>query len=169
MLAYAIFASNWHLLMRALGDRGNLMTSWEFFLMAQSASICRETSASMPAASLSELKHGQLASHIVTTDVDPDHDGFGGGWIAEPLGDLQVTHIKQHTRIMDREGRINGDSCGHREHSDRCAHVATQLSTLSLAGSLAYAGDKRFHRVAIQAGDAAHCALHGNDFRGVIA
>lgn len=67
MLAYAIFASNWHLLMRALGDRGNLMTSWGIFLTAQFGKYLPGNVGQHAGRVAIGMKHGQLASQIVMT------------------------------------------------------------------------------------------------------
>lgn len=67
MLAYAIFASNWHLLMRALGDRGNLMTSWGIFLTAQFGKYLPGNVGQHAGRVAIGIKHGRLASQIVVT------------------------------------------------------------------------------------------------------
>jgi hypothetical protein len=69
MLAYAIFASSWHLLMRALGDRGNLMTSWGIFLTAQFGKYLPGNIGHHAGRIAIGMKHGKLASQIVTTMV----------------------------------------------------------------------------------------------------
>lgn len=67
MLAYAIFASSWHLLMRALGDRENLMTSWGIFLTAQFGKYLPGNVGQHAGRVAIGMKHGQLASQIVMT------------------------------------------------------------------------------------------------------
>lgn len=67
MLAYAIFASNWHLLMRTLGDRGSLMTSWGIFLTAQFGKYLPGNVGHHAGRVAIGMKHGQLASQIVVT------------------------------------------------------------------------------------------------------
>lgn len=67
MLAYAIFASNWHLLMRAVGDRGKLMTSWGIFLTAQFGKYLPGNIGQHAGRIAIGMKHGKLASQIVAT------------------------------------------------------------------------------------------------------
>ena len=67
MLAYAIFASSWHLLMRTLGDRGSLMTSWGIFLTAQFGKYLPGNVGQHAGRVAIGMKHGQLASQIVIT------------------------------------------------------------------------------------------------------
>jgi uncharacterized membrane protein YbhN (UPF0104 family) len=67
MLAYVIFASNWHLLMRTFGDRGSLMTSWGIFLTAQFGKYLPGNIGQHAGRVAIGVKHGQLASQIVMT------------------------------------------------------------------------------------------------------
>ncbi len=67
MLAYAIFASSWHLLMRALGDCESLMTSWGIFLTAQFGKYLPGNVGQHAGRVAIGMKHGQLASQIVLT------------------------------------------------------------------------------------------------------
>lgn len=69
MLAYVIFASSWHLLMRAVGDRGKLMTSWGIFLTAQFGKYLPGNVGQHAGRIAIGMKHGKLASQIVTTMV----------------------------------------------------------------------------------------------------
>lgn len=67
MLAYAIFASSWHLLMRTLGDHVDLMTSWGIFLTAQFGKYLPGNVGQHAGRVAIGMKHGQLANQIVIT------------------------------------------------------------------------------------------------------